>query len=271
MIFGKIKPWQTLRQRQLLRACFHIDPAKALELASRWFDTFALDETTYAEHRLLVRLVQRFPEAAIKPSDIALISGLERQLWVRSNLNFKTAMPAFAALDAFDIPWVLIGSTQWFACSKMAQSETADIIEFTAPDSARSAALHVLAQNGWRLDWAASETVAEQAFSGLSKGQGAIRFTKASTLFANTSGACDRLWKNRVSQNHTLGAVYVPDADSCLNIALGKAYPKFNPDDQWVFDLFNIGSDPAHKVLSSNAPPRHIRRVVAALRTCFYR
>lgn len=271
MIFGRIRPWQNPRQRHLLCACFHRDKAKALDLANRWLNTYALDDIAYPEHRLLVRLLARFPKAAIKPTEAALVSGLKRQLWVRGNFNLKAAMPAFAALDAFDIPWVLIGSTQWFARSKMAPSESANIIEFTAPDGARSAALHVLAQNGWRLDWAASETVAEQAFSGMSKGQGAIRFTKASTLFSDASGACGRLWKNRVSQNHALGDVYVPDVDSCLNIALGKAHPKFSPDDQWVFDLFNIGPDPIKQVLSANPPTRHTRRVVAVLNSCFYK
>jgi len=114
VIFGGKKLRTPSRQHHLLRACFHTDAAKALDLATRWFGRFVLDDVSYPEHKLLVRLRTRFPELALASTTENRISGLKRQLWVRGNINLKTVKPALDMLDGFGIKWVLTGAAQWF-------------------------------------------------------------------------------------------------------------------------------------------------------------
>ncbi len=92
------------RQHKLLRDCFHVDSAKARNMADRWFNRFDLNYAAYPEHRLLVRLLARFPALSLAPTTTSRIAGLNRQLWVRGNMNLKTAMPARDTLGGLHSP-----------------------------------------------------------------------------------------------------------------------------------------------------------------------
>ncbi|MCF6306086.1 MAG: hypothetical protein L3J33_12040 [Rhodobacteraceae bacterium] len=244
MIFGGAIPWPPARQRQLLRACFHVDTGKAFDLSNRWFDRFNLNDVTYPEHRLLVRLLARFPELEIEPTAASRIAGLQRQLWVRGNMNLKAAKPALDTFDDFGILWVLSGAAQWFVQLGSIAHETADIVEIIVPEQARSTALHLLVQNGWRSEYTVPDAAAGPVFTRLSKGSGAIRLGKASPLFTYAPDQLEQLWDNRITQDHDIGRFFLPDVAASVAMAFGRTHPKYGQDDQWVFDLFSQDSDP---------------------------
>lgn len=271
MMFGGATPWPPPRQRQLLRACFHVDTNKAFDLSNRWFDRFDLNDVSYPEHRLLVRLLARFPELEIEPTAASRISGLQRQLWVRGNMNLKLAKPALDTLDEFGVLWVLTGAVQWFVQSGVMARETADIVEITVPEKARSTALHLLAQNGWRNEYTAPDAAAGPVFTRFSKGSGAIKLSKANPLFTYAPGQLEQLWHNKITQDHDIGRFFLPDAAASLAMALGRTHPKYGQDDQWVFDLFSQSSDPKSLLQSGAAPTKILRKISRALHSAFYR
>ncbi len=271
MIFGRLTPWETPRQRHLLRACFHVDAARAKALAIRWLARYALDDATYPEHRLLVRLLSRFPDLALEPSTASRLAGLKRQLWVRGNMNLKSVRPALGALDDFGVSWVLTGAAQWFVQPQSLANEAADYIEIIVPEPARSTALHLLAQSGWRAQYTAPDAHAGPVFTRFSKGQSALRLSKAAPLFHYAPALQDSLWENRIAHRHETGTFFLPDAAATLAMALGKAHPKYGRDDQWVFDLFNQSPDPKILADGQGLPRRIARRISRALHGNFYR
>lgn len=273
MIFARPKPWQNQRQRQrqLLRACFHVDDAKAVALALRWFQRFDINETAYPEHRLLVRLLGRFPEISL-PSDAAVrISGLKRQLWVRGNLNLQATQSAFAALEGFDIPWVLTGAAQWFVQPKTVVVDSADTIELTVPDAARSAAVHALVQSGWKRAGQTPEAAAGPVFTRLTKGHGNITVSKAGALLCYAPEQARNMWTDRIVISQQQGQFFVPDSVASLWIALGRTHPAFAPDQQWVFDMFNLFSNPLKGIALAQLPPKVAQRLQRQIKAlgCF--
>ncbi len=269
MILGRLTPWDSPRQRQLLRAGLHRDPAKARRLAESWFTTFDLDDVRYPEHRLLVHLRTRFPDLDIPATADSRIAGLKRQLWVRGSLNLKTVRPALDMLDDFGIGWVLTGAAQWFVRPGLLPAQSADLVEITVPENARSTALHLLAQAGWQREYTTPEAPAGPVFTRLSKGTGALKLSAVGPLFAYAPDHIPALWQQRVTQDHDTGRFYLPDAQSTLCMALGRGHPQYARDDQWLFDLFNLHKDPLALLAKTPLPvPRKIPRT---LRGEFYR
>lgn len=271
MIFGGLKPWETPRQHHLLRACFHVEAAKAEALATQWFAQFALNDASYPEHRLLVRLLSRFPDLELAPTTASRLAGLKRQLWVRGNMNLKAAKSALDMLDEFGVLWVLTGAAQWFVQPHCLAHEAADFIEICVPETARSTALHLLAQNGWRTEYTTPNAASGPVFTRLSKGQAALKLSKAAPLFHYAPAQLERLWKNRGMQSHDIGSFYLPNATATLAITLGRAHPKYGRDDQWVFDMFNQNSDPKSLVAGRNPAPNITGKIARTLHAGFYK
>ncbi len=271
MIFGSLKPWETPRQHHLLRACFHVDAAKAEALAAQWFTKFELNDTTYPEHRLLVRLLNRFPDLALAPTTASRLTGLKRQLWVRGQMNLKAAKSALDVLDEFSILWVLTGAAQWFVQPKAVANEAADIIEICVPEPARSTALHLLAQNGWRVQYTTPDAAKGPVFTRFSKGQAALKLSKAAPLFHYAPAQLEKLWANRVAQSHESSSFFLPDPAASLAITLGRTQPKYRHDDQWLFDMFNQSSDPLALISGHDVPAQIARKITRTLHTEFYK
>lgn len=267
MIFGGPHPWQNHRQRQLLRACFHLDSDKALKIATRWFANYAFEDVTYVEHRHLIRLRARFPDLPLAPNIAKRIDGLKRQLWVRANLNLKTAMPDLAALGEFGIPWVLTGTAQWFVQPKFAKQETADIIEFTVPENAISATLHLLKEKGWKPGYASPIASAGPVFTLLSKTHGTLKLSHPKPLFYYTPDALEPLWANRKTCTHSAGDIYIPTADAAFSMALARSHKRYRNDDQWIADIFNLSSDPL--AFLAARPMAQSKKMRAVIKTNF--
>ncbi len=271
MIFGRLKTKIPTRRHHLLKACFHTDPAKAFDLATRWFDRFDLDDVTYPEHRLLVRLHARFPALEPVSTTAGRIAGLKRQLWVRGNMNLKTVKPALEMLGDFGIDWVLTGAAQWFIQPEVTAREAVDIVDIVLPEAARSTGLHLLAQNGWRIKYTAPDAAAGPVFTTLSKGAGTLKVHKAGPLFTYAPDALGHLWETRVLRSHELGRFYLPDAAATFCMTLGKAHPKYGHDDQWIFDIFNQSPDPISRIKTAPEPVKPVPGLIRQLRTGFYR
>ncbi|MBL4807075.1 MAG: hypothetical protein JKY31_07265 [Rhodobacteraceae bacterium] len=235
MILKRLRPWENNRQRDLLRGVFHIDDAQAKRRLLRWFEKYDIVETKYPEHRMLVRMLIRFPDLMAKTTLLPRLNGLKRQMWARAQMNLKASEAVLAKLTEFDIPWVLIGSAVWFLRPDFRFREELDVVEICVPDAARSTASHLLQQIGWRLDWSAPENAVVNNHFALSKGNGArIRLSKPSTLFLRTATPTAE-----VNQLFDRAGGPAPDA-VIQSIMIGRSAPIFSPSDQWVFDYFNL-------------------------------
>lgn len=271
MIFGRLTPWQSTRARHLLRACFHVDSTKAGALAARWFAKYDLNESTYAEHRLLVHLLARFPALELAPTTASRLKGLKRQLWARGHINLKAARSALDLLDDFGISWVLTGAAQWFVQPECPANEAADIVEICVPEPARSTALHLLAQNGWRADYTTPDAATGPVFARFSKGQAALKLSKTAPLFHYMPAQQENLWECRIPHSHESGIYFLPAPGATFAMTLGRTHPKYMHDDQWVFDMFNQSPDPKSMVQEQALPSETKRRIANCLHTQFYK
>lgn len=268
MIFNRLTPWENNRQRDLLRACFHTDPATARATAMQWQESYELDDVTYPEHRVLVRLFNRFPDVFSDETSIR-VSGLKRQLWVRGNLNLKITAPILTLLSEFDIPWVFSGEAQWFAKPDFPHRESADIIEISVPTKAFSATTQILKHNGWHPGWASLDAAEGMVFSLFTKESATLRLVKADALLAYNPNQVPDMWQNIESISSPLGMFFTPSPSGSIALAIGKARVRNKFDNGWIFDLFNTHADPVNLLQKSTAPKNVVRLVSKLLSSQF--
>ena len=269
-----LNPWVCSRQKKLLHAVFHVDESRASSLVDKWLWRHTIDDVTYAEHRVLVRLLARFPDRFQDHADFPRLTGLRRQMWTRGNVNLKTVCPVLSKLSDGNIPWVLTGSAQWFVRDGFPFREEADVVEFSIPPSHRLTVEQILIQSGWQREWTASGATAA-LFSTFSKdAAGRVRICNAEKLFPRRVDRelfARRLWAEREEVHHPSGTVFLPDAVSLFWIAIRRSCGGYIPADQWIFDLFNLTEQnpPAVDFFRMQATDPNTKKTIRFLKTKF--
>jgi hypothetical protein len=219
-----------------------MEEARARVRVVKWLNRYNLEDVTYEEHRLLARLITRFPVLNECPAAVPRLAGIQRQMRARGRLNMHTALPFLSSLSAHRVPWVLTGAAQWFVRSGFPFCEGADSIECSIPESARALVEPLLAEEGWRPEWVPRGPGA--VLGTFSKGDvGRIRLCNADKLFrqcANRHPMDVQLWEEKIQIDYSSVSVFVPHPLALFSMAVNRSQTGFIPRDQWVFDLFNL-------------------------------
>jgi hypothetical protein len=143
--------WPNGRREVLLIAAAHADEECAAKALLDWLSGASLDDTEFAEQRLLVRATYRFPETRLKVPERARLNGIVRMLWTKSRLALNDALPVLKELRAAGVELlVLKGMAQAALDLRNLKGRIAHDIDILVRPADIQLALSVLDRNGWR-------------------------------------------------------------------------------------------------------------------------
>lgn len=148
--------WPAGAHDLLLRAVLTPDPEAALAAGRAWLDANDIDTAGFREHRLLAALAQRFGGAIADHPAYPRLLGLSRQLWVRSQMALRDALPALAQLSAAMPVLLMKGASRIAADPAAARGRVAHDIDVLVPPGRMAEALDILAAAGWQAAHGAS-------------------------------------------------------------------------------------------------------------------
>lgn len=142
--------WPPQGRHQLLCAALHPNQTAACEALQQWLHRHALDDITFADHRLLGAIIERHGSALEGLPEYPRLLGLRRQLWTMSQLAFNATTPALQLLYEAKIPLLLIKGAARTAVDSAAQRTRAqhDVDVFVPAEMFETAA-RLLLEAGW--------------------------------------------------------------------------------------------------------------------------
>lgn len=240
--------WPQGQRALLLRAALVPDGAKAEAALSEWMLHNQLDDLSYAEHRLLAAIADRFGDRIADSALANRLAGLQRQLWTRSRMHVHHVLPILQALHAAGIQFMLLKGAARVALHPEVQRSRAhhDVDILVREDQMQTAAI-VFAAEGWQ------SARGDSALAAIARAPGtrAINFQKLPwgdvDLHRNAyhgraaDACCDaEMWRTAQSVTYFGVSALVPDAAERLALALthGAWSPEAHSD--WLIDAADI-------------------------------
>jgi hypothetical protein len=228
-----------------LKAVLTADEPTALTHAARWLERNDIDTASFAEHRLLAALADRFGNRLSSQSAFPRLIGLQKLLWSKSNLALGECRTTLAALAAAGCTFMVIkGAARTATDPSAMRGRVAHDIDILLQPANMRTAVDILLDEGW------------QAFSGA--GPRRIRqelaVTRSLNFFRGTGGDLDlhsaayhlaqespeddaELWKRAVPVVVAGAAALAPSPSDRIAMAIAHGSLGAHSHSDWLVDV----------------------------------
>lgn len=143
--------WPPQKRDGLLKAALFPDQTEAQTALNTWLSRYDLDAITFADHRLLAAISERFGSQIKDFPEYPRLKGLQRQLWTQSRIRLNAVLPMLNIISDAGIEIMLIKGSARIATDPDAQRQRSqqDVDILVRPTDMRAAA-KILIDNGWK-------------------------------------------------------------------------------------------------------------------------
>lgn len=213
-----------------------------------WLSRNQLDDLSFAEHRLLAAISDRFGKEIGDPAVAGRLKGLQRQLWTQSRMRIHNVLPVLHSLSEAGVELLLLkGAARIALHPEVQRSRAHQDVDIMVRAEQMQTAAQILTAQGWR------SARGDSALAAIARAPGAraINFQKLpwgdvdlhrNAYHGRASHAeCDAdIWKNAQPAEYFGLPVVVPEAAERLALALSHGAWSPGAHSDWLLDAADI-------------------------------
>ena len=135
----------------LLQAAIGKDDMIGLNAAHRWLSEKSIDDASFRDQRLLLRVISRYGSALREHAAYPRLVGMQRLLWTRSMMAVQEAKFSLQKIAAADIPILLIkGASRLASDESESRRRTSWDIDLVVPPEDMVSAFDILVGDQWQ-------------------------------------------------------------------------------------------------------------------------
>lgn len=237
--------WPSGGLDQLLKAVLFPDDQAADRLAWGWLDSHAINDASFAEHRLLAALAERHGKRLASHPAYPRMAGLQKMLWSRSRLAYREARPVLTALSAAGCPVMLLKGASRVALDASTQrARTSHDIDILVRPENMEDALDLLLAAGWTASTGAgplylkSRIASFRALNFFKGFYGDLDLHQSAYHPSHASPEDDQgLWRRTVEATLDGVELLVPSPADRIALAIGHSGLDAHAHSDWLVDI----------------------------------
>jgi hypothetical protein len=228
----------------LIRAAAGTESETSLAAAREWLARNDIDNVRFREHRLLAAIAERFGRRLKDDPASPRLNGLQRLLWVRSQMAVREARPVLAALSAHGIPMMLLkGAARVALDPAAARSRISHDIDILVSPDRMTGAFELITGQGWEPATGASAHVLRttlpriRAVNFWNGDHGDIDLHRSAYHPVHAdSGDDDSVWQRAIHAEFSGLPVLIPSTADRLAMGIAHGVLDAHAHSDWLID-----------------------------------
>ena len=239
--------WPTGSLDQLLKAAMLSDENEAERIALSWLDDHDINDVSFADHRLLAAITDRFGKRLASHPSFPRLAGLQKMLWTRSRMTFREARLVLAALAEAGCPVMLLkGASRVAICPDDQRGRVSHDVDILVRPDRMADALDILLAAGWKASTGVGPLYLKEIISsvrGLNFYKGEYGdldlHQSAFRPFHGNAEEDEALWRRAVEARLEGVPVLVPSPADRISLAISHSGLEAHVHSDWLTDIDN--------------------------------